>query len=147
MERALAAWSETRIARVEALARSRFAETTPAQLRDAILYPLQSGGKRSAPAARDGRRRSRGAIGAQGTPPDRRSPSSSSTRTRSCTTICRAWTTTISGAAFPPCTRSFGEGPAVLVGDALLTEAFLLAAETENAALVRELALAAGTPE
>jgi geranylgeranyl pyrophosphate synthase len=44
----------------------------------------------------------------------------------------------------PTVHKAFGEGPAVLVGDALLTEAFLLAAETGDAALVRELAFAAG---
>src|SRR4030095_15950273 len=44
----------------------------------------------------------------------------------------------------PTVHKVFGEGAAVLVGDALLTEAFLLAAETGDPAVGRELAVAAG---
>ncbi len=44
----------------------------------------------------------------------------------------------------PTCHRVFGEGMAILAGDALLTLAFEVAAQTGNAAVVAELAAAAG---
>lgn len=51
----------------------------------------------------------------------------------------------------PTCHKAFGEAPAILAGDALLTRAFQVLAETENAphavriALIGELAAAGGT--
>ena len=51
----------------------------------------------------------------------------------------------------PTCHKAFGEATAILAGDALLTRAFQVLAETQNApaavqlALIRELAAAAGT--
>jgi geranylgeranyl pyrophosphate synthase len=143
MERALAAWAETRIARVEALARSRFAGTTPARLREAILYPLQSGGKRVRPLL---------AIAA--------GEAVAASEPAALLPIAVAFELVHTYSlvhddlpcmddddlrrGVPTVHKAFGEGPAVLVGDALLSEAFLLAAETGEAALVRELALAAG---
>ena len=44
----------------------------------------------------------------------------------------------------PTCHKAFGEATAILAGDALLTMAFAIAAETGSTAIVRELALAAG---
>ena len=143
MERALAVWSETRIARVEALARSRFAETTPAQLREAILYPLHSGGKRVRPLL---------AMAAG----EAVAPSEPAALLPIAVAFELVHTYSLVHddlpcmddddlrRGIPTVHKAFGEGPAVLVGDALLSEAFLLAAETGNAALVRELALAAG---
>ena len=143
MERALAAWSETRIARVEALARSRFAETTPVQLKEAILYPLRSGGKRVRPLL---------AIAA--------GEAIAASEPAALLPIAVAFELVHTYSlvhddlpcmddddlrrGVPTVHKAFGEGPAVLVGDALLSEAFLLAAETGDAALVRELAQAAG---
>ena len=143
MERALAAWSETRIARVEALARSRFAETKPAQLREAILYPLHSGGKRVRPLL---------AMAAG----EAVAPSEPAALLPIAVAFELVHTYSLVHddlpcmddddlrRGIPTVHKAFGEGPAVLVGDALLSEAFLLAAETDDAALVRELALAAG---
>ncbi len=143
MDEALAAWAEPRIARVEALAVSRFAETTPPRLREALLYPIRSGGKRVRPLL---------AIAA--------GEAVSSAEPTALLPIAVAFELVHTYSlvhddlpcmddddlrrGVPTVHKAFGEGPAVLVGDALLTEAFLLAAETGNAALVRELALAAG---
>ena len=143
MERALASWSETRIARVEALARSRFAETTPVQLKEAILYPLRSGGKRVRPLL---------AIAA--------GEAIAASEPAALLPIAVAFELVHTYSlvhddlpcmddddlrrGVPAVHKAFGEGPAVLVGDALLSEAFLLAAETGDTALVRELAQAAG---
>jgi len=44
----------------------------------------------------------------------------------------------------PTCHRAFGESTAILAGDALLTMAFDMAAETGSTAIVREIARAAG---
>jgi geranylgeranyl pyrophosphate synthase len=143
MERALAAWAGTRIARVEALLASRFSDATPARLREAILYPLRSGGKRIRPLL---------ALAAGEAVATAESPA--------LIPIAVAFELVHTYSlvhddlpcmddddlrrGMPTVHKAFGEGPAVLVGDALLTEAFLLAAETGQAPLVRELALAAG---
>jgi geranylgeranyl pyrophosphate synthase len=135
MERALAAWAEPRIARVEALLASRFAETTPPKLGEALLYPLRSGGKRVRPLL---------ALAA--------GEAVVADEPAALLPIAAAFELVHTYSlvhddlrrGVPTVHKAFGEGPAVLVGDALLTEAFLLAAETQNPSLVRELALAAG---
>ena len=66
-------------------------------------------------------------------------------------TIFRAWTTTISAAAAPTCHKVFGDGIAILAGDALLTIAFEIAAHAEDTKrydlreIFREIAMAAGS--
>jgi hypothetical protein len=106
----------------------------PAGLIEAMRYSVFAGGKRLRPmlvlaaaeavAGRLGRSSPAGA-GASRCPP--RARSSSSTRTRWCTTTCRPWTTTRCGAAGPPPTSSTARGTRSS-GDALLTEAFALLA-------------------
>jgi geranylgeranyl pyrophosphate synthase len=143
MERALAAWAETRVARVEALLVSRFADTTPAKLREALVYPIRSGGKRIRPLL---------VVAA--------AEACAATEAGAVYSIAAAFELVHTYSLVhddlpcmddddvrrgqPTVHKLFGEGPAVLVGDALLTEAFLLAGETGRPELVRELAVAAG---
>ena len=74
-----------------------------------------------------------------------RSPArwNASTPTRSSTTISRAWTTTISGAVAPTCHKVFGDGIAVLAGDALLTIAFEIVSRAKPSAALRPVDAAA----
>ncbi len=72
--------------------------------------------------------------------------------TRSCTTICPAWTTTSCAAASPRCTSSSTRPTALLVGDALQSLAFQLLADHRLADdrraqldMVKTLAVAAGS--
>jgi geranylgeranyl pyrophosphate synthase len=143
MERALAAWAEPRIARVEALLASRFAETTPPKLGEALLYPLRSGGKRVRPLLA----LAAGEAVAADEPPALLPIAAAFELVHTYSLVhddlpCMDDDDLRRGV--PTVHKAFGEGPAVLVGDALLTEAFLLAAESGSPALVRELALAAG---
>ena len=106
------------------------ATVPPATIHKAMRYSLFAGGKRLRPilclAAAE-------ACGGKTKAPCRSpAPSSAFTPTRSSTTIFRAWTTTISAAAEPTCHKVFGDGIAVLAGDALLTIAFEIAAQAQE---------------
>ena len=68
--------------------------------------------------------------------------SSSCTRSRSCTTTCRRWTTTTNAGAVRLSHIAFDEATALLAGDALLTEAFRLALSYPTPMVGRELAQA-----
>src|SRR3954452_7515217 len=77
--------------------------------------------------------------------------SSSSTPTRSSTTTCPRWTTTTCAAARrPPSPRGFGEDVAILAGDGLYAEAFVLLLGRQQGEpqhvleAIRELAVATG---
>ena len=106
-----------------------------------MRYALEGGGKRVRPViclataeAAGGDRRARRCR--------RRSRSSWCTRSRSSTTTCPRWTTTTSAAAGPRTHRAFPEGVALLAGDALMTEAMLLALTYDTPEVARELARA-----
>lgn len=139
----LPAWSATVLPRFEARLLACFADARPERLVEACRYPLQTGGKRVRPllcfAAAE-------AVGA------------SAERALDVAVAVELLHTYSLVHDDLPCMdddderrgrptvhKVYGDGVAVLVGDALLTEAFaVLAGAPEAAALVRELAQAGG---
>lgn len=146
MDPALRVWANEAASRVEALLVGRFSDAWPNRFAEACVYPLQTGGKRMRPllclAAAE-------AIG--GDPAGQAA-------------LCAAGALELvhtyslvhddlpsmddddERRGRPTVHVVYGDGPAVLVGDALLTEAFALLAEAGPTAplLVAELARAAG---
>jgi geranylgeranyl diphosphate synthase type II len=139
-------WSASRRSQIDTILTSRFDATHPPRLAEACQYPLTTGGKRIRALL------SIAACEALGV------------ATRPDTLLAAAAVEMVHGYSLvhddlpcmdddderrgrPTVHRVFGEGEAVLVGDAMLTEAFAMLAETAPALsgpLVAELAQAAG---
>ncbi len=135
-------WAAGVLPGIDALLLARFLETRPARLAEACQYPLQTGGKRIRPllALATGE-----ALG------DRRAAIPAAVAVELLHTYslvhddlpCMDDDDERRGR--PTVHKVYGEGVAVLVGDALLTEAFAVLGETALAGrLVRELAAAGG---
>lgn len=139
----LAAWSEPRLRLVEARLAACFADAWPERLREACLYPLQTGGKRMRPllclAAAE-------AVGGDAADAVEAAAAVELVHTYSLVhddLPCMDDDAVRRGR--PTVHVVFGEAMGVLVGDALLTEAFaVLAASARGPRLAAELARAAG---
>jgi geranylgeranyl pyrophosphate synthase len=144
----LETWSAAQRARLRILLISRFAEAWPPRFRGAAIYPISTGGKRFRPllalAVAE-------ALG-QGPGPALDGAAAAVELVHTYSLVhddlpCMDDDDERRG--HPTVHRVYGDGPAVLVGDALLTEAFRLLATLPapaelRAALVAELAEAAG---
>jgi geranylgeranyl pyrophosphate synthase len=141
----LESWMAARLSAFEpALARC-FADAWPPRLAEACRYPLQTGGKRIRPLL------AMAAAEALGAPPEEALPAAIALELLHTYSLvhddlpCMDDDSERRGR--PTVHVVYGEGPAVLVGDALLTEAFAVLAETPaplTRPLVRELAAAGG---
>jgi geranylgeranyl pyrophosphate synthase len=146
MNSLLSTWSAPRRSQIDALLMSRFAETRPLRLSQACQYPLSTGGKRVR------------ALLSIAACEALRSP------IRPDTLLAAAAVEMVHGYSLvhddlpcmdddnerrgrPTVHRVYSEGEALLVGDALLTESFVMLSETTPALigpLVAELSRAAG---
>ena len=149
MDPALVAWSSGALAQIEVTLAARFADAWPPQFQEAARYPLSTGGKRLRPllclAAAE-------AVSAAPATAAQALVAASLELVHTYSLVhddlpCMDDDDLRRGR--PTVHKAYGEGPAVLVGDALLTEAFRALAEAELpaeaiVALVRELAMAAG---
>ena len=145
---AFAQWSDAHRARVDALLVSRFADAWPPQFREACVYPLQTGGKRMRPLLGLAAAQALGQADHPGALP-----------AASAVELIHAYSLVHDDLPAmddddvrrgkPTVHKVYDDATGILVGDALLTEAFSLLADAEVAAetqarLVMELAQAAG---
>ena len=145
---AFAQWSDTHRARVDALLVSRFADAWPPRFREACVYPLQTGGKRMRPLLGLAAAQALGQADHPGALP-----------AASAVELIHAYSLVHDDLPAmddddvrrgkPTVHKVYDDATGILVGDALLTEAFSLLADAEvsaetQARLVMELAQAAG---
>lgn len=140
----LSAWSASSRARVDALLLARFGDAFPAAFAEACRYPIETGGKRFRPlvvlAAAH-------ALGHDSPLADAAAVAIELVHTYSLVhDDLPAMDDDDLRRGRPTAHKVYGEGPAVLIGDALLTEAFVVLAEQGPAAtpLIVELGRAAG---
>ena len=141
----LHAWTRRRLDAFEPALNACFEDAWPPRLREACRYPLQTGGKRIRPLL------AMAAAEAVGAPAERALAAATALELLHTYSLVHDDLPCMDDdderRGRPTVHRVYGDGAAVLVGDALLTEAFaVLATEPPAlaAALVRELARAGG---
>ena len=151
----LARWAPARVAAVDAFLATRFADAWPAPFAEALRYPLGTGGKRIRPLLSIAAHEAvSGALGA----PDARS---AVVAAGAAVELIHTYSLVHDDLPAmddddlrrgkPTVHRAYDEGTAILVGDALLTEAFAVLAALDmdaeaRIAMVGALARAAGHP-
>ncbi len=139
MTPSLAAWAAGLVPDFEAALFGRFEDADPG-FREALRYPLQTGGKRIRPLL------AFAAAGALGADPRRALPAALALELVHTYSLVHddlpAMDDDDLRRGRPTVHKVYGEAMAILVGDALLTEGFAVIAESP--AMVRELAAAAG---